>query len=46
MNASDPIIGRRAFTDGVTRDVFANAEGQYVFGDDGPMVRGIWLMTD
>ena len=45
MNA-DPVIGRRAFSDGVTRDVFADATGQYVLGDDGRMVRGVWLVTD
>ena len=45
MNA-DPIIGRRSFTDGVTRDVFLDAEGQYVLGDDDRQVRGVWLLTD
>jgi hypothetical protein len=35
MNA-DPIIGRRLFTDGATRDVFADREGQYVIGDGAP----------
>ena len=39
MNA-EPIIGRRQFTDGKTRDVYEVATGQYVLGDDGRMVRG------
>ena len=43
---SDPFIGRRAFTTGVTRGIFADATGQYVIGDDGRMVRGVWLVTD
>ena len=46
MNANDPIIGRRAFSDGITRDVYLDATGQYVLGDDGRIVRGVWLMTD
>ena len=30
----DPAIGRRQFTDGTTREVFADDEGQYVLDDD------------
>ena len=45
MNA-DKIIGRRAFRDGITRDVYLDAEGQYVHGDDVRMVRDVWLVTD
>jgi hypothetical protein len=43
---TDPIIGQRTFTDGVTRDVYLDATSQYVLGDDGRQVRGVWLMTD
>ncbi len=43
---ADTIIGRRAFTDGTTRDVFEDADGQYVLGDDGRKVRGVLLLTD
>ena len=46
MTTSDPNIGRRSFTDGITRGVFADATGQYVLGDDRRMVRGVWLVTD
>ena len=42
----DPIIGQRVFTDGVTRDVYLDATGQYVLGDDGRQVRGVWLLID
>jgi hypothetical protein len=45
MNA-DPIIGRRLFTDGATRDVLADYDGQYVIGDDGEKVRGVWLLDE
>jgi hypothetical protein len=37
---------RRRFTDGNDRDVFLDADGQYVLGDDGRKVRGVWLLTD
>ena len=43
---ADKIIGRRAFRDGITRDMFADADGQYVFGDDGRIVRDVWPVTD
>jgi hypothetical protein len=42
---ADPIIGRRLFTDGVTRDVYRDEEGQYVF-DGREKVRGVWLADD
>ena len=45
MNA-DPIIGQREFTYGKPRDVYEDATGQYVLGDDGRVVRGVWLVTD
>ena len=44
--SADRIIARRSFTDGSTRDVFADADGQFVLGDDGEKVRGVWLLTD
>ena len=43
---TDRIIGQRAFTDGVTRDVYLDATGQYVLGDDDRQIRGVWLLTD
>jgi hypothetical protein len=46
MNSdSEPrIIGRVRFTDGTDRDVYEDAEGrQYVRGNDGASVYGIWL---
>jgi hypothetical protein len=43
---SDPIIGRRQFADGQTRDVYLDVTGQYILGDDGRMVRGEWVLTD
>jgi hypothetical protein len=39
----DTIIGRRQFTDGMTRDVYLDDEGQYVL-DDGERVYGVWLL--
>jgi hypothetical protein len=39
---SERIIGEREFTDGVTRPVFEDDEGQqYVLDDDGVPVRGL-----
>jgi len=43
---SDHIIGRRVFSDGVERDVYLDADGQYVIGDDGRHMHGVWLPTD
>jgi hypothetical protein len=42
MNAA-PIIARRTFTDGLTRDMFGDVEGQYAFGEDGQQVPGVWI---
>jgi hypothetical protein len=39
--SQDPVIGRRPFTDGVERDVYLDAEGQYIV-DDGERVRRVW----
>jgi hypothetical protein len=36
-------VGRVRFTDGVERDVFANAEGRQFVEDDGELVAGEWL---
>jgi hypothetical protein len=43
---ADPIIGRRRFTDGRTRDVLVVADGKYILDDDGAKVRGIGLLMD
>lgn len=32
------------FTDGTRRPVFEDARGQYVIGDDGEPVRGVWFV--
>jgi hypothetical protein len=40
----DRVIGWRRFTDGQTRPVSLDAAGkQYVQGDDGEAVPGVWL---
>jgi hypothetical protein len=39
------IIGRVTFVDGVTRDVYEDADGQqWVIGYDGDRVYGLWLL--
>jgi hypothetical protein len=39
------IVGRVLFVDGVTRDVYEDAEGrQWAIGYDGECVYGVWLM--
>jgi hypothetical protein len=44
---SERIIGEREFTDGVTRPVFEDDEGQqYVLDDDAVAVCGLWLGAD
>ena len=40
MSDTDPVIGRRPFTDGMTWDVFEDATGQYVV-DEGERVYGV-----
>ena len=44
MTASDPIVCYTLFTDGVKRPVFEDGIGQYVIGDDGDVVRGVWFI--
>lgn len=39
----DLIIGRRLFTDGSTRTVFADDLGQYVLDDHNEKVYGVWI---
>ena len=34
------------FTDGSTRVVYTDRQGQYVLGDDGEPVYGVWLRLD
>jgi hypothetical protein len=38
------IIGRLEFVDGTTRDVYRDEQGQYVQGDDGQPVYGVWIL--
>ena len=39
------VIGRVSFVDGVTRDVYEDADGrQWVAGYDGERVYGVWLV--
>jgi hypothetical protein len=41
---ADRIIGERLFTDGKVRTVYEDDAGrQYVIGDDGTQVPGVWL---
>jgi hypothetical protein len=43
----DPVIGRRLFTDGVTRAVHGGPDGrEYVIGHDGGRIYGTWLLAD
>jgi hypothetical protein len=42
--ATAPVVGRRLFTDGRVRPVYADGERQYVLGDDGERVYGVWLL--
>jgi hypothetical protein len=43
----DPVIGRRLFTDGVTRRVHSAPDGrEYVIGHDGERVYGTWLVPE
>ena len=44
MNAADPIVCYTFFTDGIRRPVFEDAIGQYVIGDDGEPIRGLWYI--
>ena len=44
MNAADAIVCYTFFTDGIRRPVFEDAAGQYVIGDDGEAVRGVWYI--
>ncbi|MBI3410369.1 MAG: hypothetical protein HY040_18675 [Planctomycetes bacterium] len=40
---TDPIIGERLFTDGVTRPVYWDSRGQYVIDGNGQKVYGVWI---
>ncbi len=40
----DERIGERLFTDGMIRSVYRDATGQYVIGDGGAKVYGVWLV--
>jgi hypothetical protein len=45
--APDPVIGRRLFTDGVTRPAHRGPDGrEYVVGSDGRRVYGTWLVPE
>jgi len=42
-----PIIGTCQFADGLTRYVYEDSQaGQFVFGDDGEPVYGVWVHPD
>jgi len=41
---SERVIGYRLFIDGVMRPVFEDQDGQYVVGDYGEIVYGVWLL--
>jgi hypothetical protein len=44
---SDPIIGRRLFTDGSARDVYLAPDGRkYVVDDWGIPVFGVWILAE
>ena len=38
-------IAERLFTDGVTREVYEDAGGQFVLDDFGNAVNGVWLLS-
>jgi hypothetical protein len=41
----DPVVGRRLFTDGVTRPVHRGPDArEYVIGHEGERVYGTWLV--
>jgi hypothetical protein len=39
------VIGQRQFTDGATRPVYADEQGQYVV-DDGERIDGVWRVPE
>jgi hypothetical protein len=43
--STDPVIGRRSFSDGVERDVYLDEAGQYVL-EGQVKVYGVWLADD
>jgi hypothetical protein len=46
-NLINPIIGVRLFTDGITRKIYRYPTGrQYVLGDDGRPIYGVWVHPD
>ncbi|HEX5273021.1 MAG TPA: hypothetical protein VFW33_21135 [Gemmataceae bacterium] len=45
-NFEPRVIGSTPFTDGVSREVYEDADGrQWVTGYDGERVYGVWLVT-
>ena len=46
MTVTDPrVVGRVPFVDGVTRDVYEDADGQqWVVGYEGERVYGVWMI--
>jgi hypothetical protein len=45
MSSPPAPIGARVFTDGLTRLVYEEDQGQYVM-DDGERVYGLWLVSE
>lgn len=45
MSSADR-IGSTLFTNGAERAVYEADHGQFVMGDDGERVRGVWLLAD
>ena len=44
-NSDSRVVGRVPFADGVTREVYEDADRrQWVIGHDGERVYGVWLM--
>jgi hypothetical protein len=44
MNSSDRFVGHREFVDSQVRPVYEDPGGrQYVIGDDGERVAGVWV---
>ena len=44
MNTADPTVCYAFFTEGIRRPVFEDAIGQYVIGDEGEPIRGLWYI--
>jgi hypothetical protein len=43
---TNQIIGYRHFVDGIRRPIYQDAHGQYVLGDEGERVHGVYLIPE